>query len=35
MSATTMRTHMCGVIVSDDWVEARYLLAFGIPRARR
>jgi hypothetical protein len=33
--ATVLRTHMCGVIVSDDWVEARYLLAFGIPRARR
>jgi hypothetical protein len=33
--ATVLRTHMRGVLVSDDWIEARYLLAFGIPRARR
>jgi hypothetical protein len=26
---------MRGVLISDDWVEARYLLPFGIPRARR
>jgi hypothetical protein len=32
---TVLRTHMRGVLVSDDWIEARYLLAFGIPRARR
>ena len=33
--ATVLRTHMRGVLVSDDWIEARYLLPFGIPRARR
>jgi hypothetical protein len=33
--ATVLRTHMLGVLVSEDWIEARYLLAFGIPRARR
>ena len=33
--ATVLRTHMRGVVLSDDWVEARYLLAFGIPRSRR
>lgn len=33
--ATVIRTHMRGVIVSEDWVEARYLLPLGIPRARR
>ena len=33
--ATVIRTHMRGVIVSDDWVEARSLLALGIPRAKR
>jgi hypothetical protein len=33
--ATVIRTHMRGVIVSDDWIEARYLLPLGIPRARR
>ncbi len=33
--ATVLRTHMRGVLVSDDWVEARTLLALGIPRARR
>jgi hypothetical protein len=33
--ATVLRTHMRGVVISDDWVEARSLLALGIPRARR
>ena len=33
--ATVVRTHMRGVVLSDDWIEARYLLALGIPRARR
>ncbi|HEY3818405.1 MAG TPA: hypothetical protein VGL81_14625 [Polyangiaceae bacterium] len=33
--ATVLRTHMRGVIVTDDWVEARSLLALGIPKARR
>jgi hypothetical protein len=33
--ATVLRTHMRGVLVSDEWVEARYLLPLGIPRARR
>jgi hypothetical protein len=33
--ATVVRTHMRGVLVSDQWVEARYLLPLGIPRARR
>lgn len=33
--ATVLRTHMRGVVVSDEWIEARYLLPFGIPRARR
>jgi hypothetical protein len=33
--ATVLRTHMRGVVVGDDWVEARSLLALGIPRARR
>jgi hypothetical protein len=32
---TVLRTHMRGVLVSDEWIEARYLLALGIPRARR
>lgn len=32
---TVARAHMRGVLVSDDWIEARYLLPFGIPRARR
>lgn len=32
--ATVIRTHMRGVIVTDDWVEARYLY-MTIPRARR
>jgi len=32
---TVLRTHMRGVLVSDDWIEARSLLALGIPRARR
>jgi hypothetical protein len=26
---------MRGVLVSDQWIEARYLLPLGIPRARR
>lgn len=34
-AATVLRTHMRGVIVTDDWIEARYLLPLGIPRARR
>jgi hypothetical protein len=34
-AATVIRTHMRGVIVTDDWVEARDLLALGIPRAKR
>jgi hypothetical protein len=33
--ATVLRTHMRGVIVTDDWVEARSLLPLGIPRAKR
>jgi hypothetical protein len=33
--ATVLRTHMRGVLVSEDWIEARYLLPLGIPRARR
>jgi hypothetical protein len=33
--ATVVRTHMRGVLVGDEWIEARYLLPFGIPRARR
>jgi hypothetical protein len=33
--ATVLRTHMRGVLVSDQWIEARYLLPLGIPRARR
>jgi len=32
---TVLRTHMRGVLVDEDWVEARYLLPLGIPRARR
>lgn len=32
---TVLRTHMRGVLVSDEWIEARYLLVLGIPRARR
>jgi hypothetical protein len=34
-AATVVRTHMRGVLVSEDWVEARSLLPLGIPRARR
>jgi hypothetical protein len=30
-----LRTHMRGVILSEDWIEARTLLFLGIPRARR
>lgn len=33
--ATVIRTQMRGVIVAEDWVEARFLLPLGIPRARR
>jgi hypothetical protein len=33
--ATVIRTQMRGVIVTDDWIEARSLLPLGIPRARR
>jgi hypothetical protein len=33
--ATVLRTHMRGVLISEDWIEARYLLPFGIPRAKR
>jgi len=33
--ATVLRTHMRGVIVGDEWLEARYLLPLGIPKARR
>lgn len=33
--ATVIRTHMRGVILTDDWIEARWLLPLGIPRARR
>jgi hypothetical protein len=33
--ATVIRTHMRGVLVGDDGLEARFLLPFGIPRARR
>jgi hypothetical protein len=32
---TALRTHMRGVLVSEEWIEARSLLALGIPRARR
>jgi hypothetical protein len=34
-AATVLRTHMRGVIITDDWIEARYLLPLGIPRAKR
>ena len=34
-TATVLRTHMRGVVVSEDWIEARSLLFLGIPRARR
>lgn len=33
--ATVIRTNMRGVVVGDDWIEARYLLMLGIPKARR
>jgi hypothetical protein len=33
--ATVIRTQMRGVLVTDDWIEARSLLPLGIPRARR
>jgi hypothetical protein len=32
---TVVRTHMRGVILSDDWIETRRVMALGIPRARR
>jgi hypothetical protein len=32
--ATVIRTHMRGVIVTDDWIEARYL-QMTIPKAKR
>jgi hypothetical protein len=32
--ATVIRTHMRGVLVSEDWIEARYL-QLTIPKARR
>ena len=32
---TVLRTHMRGVLVSEQWIEARYLLPLGIPKARR
>ncbi|MDP8998530.1 MAG: hypothetical protein M3O46_00280 [Myxococcota bacterium] len=32
---TVLRTHMRGVLVGDQWIEARYLLPLGIPKARR
>ena len=32
---TVLRTHMRGVVLSEDWIEARSLLLLGIPRARR
>jgi hypothetical protein len=32
--ATVVRTHMRGVIVTDDWIEARYLY-MTIPKAKR
>jgi hypothetical protein len=33
--ATVLRTHMRGVLVSEEWIEARYLLPLGIPKAKR
>ena len=33
--ATVLRTHMRGVVVGEQWIEARYLLPLGIPKARR
>jgi hypothetical protein len=32
---TVVRTHMRGVVLSDDWIETRRVLPLGIPRARR
>lgn len=32
---TVVRAQMRGVVVSADWIEARYLLALGIPKARK
>jgi hypothetical protein len=33
--ATLVRTHMRGIIVQRDGIEARYVLPFGVPRVRR
>lgn len=33
--ATVIRATMRGVVVSSDWIEARYILPLGIPRARK
>jgi hypothetical protein len=33
--ATVIRSSMRGVVVSSDWIEARYILPLGIPRARK
>jgi hypothetical protein len=33
--ATVLRTHMRGVVVGEHWIEARYVLPLGIPKARR
>jgi hypothetical protein len=32
---TVVRTHMRGVVLSEDWIETRRVLPLGIPRARR
>jgi hypothetical protein len=33
--ATVIRAQMRGVVVSADWIEARYLLAMGIPKTKK
>lgn len=33
--ATVLRAHMRGVVISADWIEARYLLPLGIPKTSR
>ena len=33
--ATVVRAHMRGVVLSPDWIESRYLLPLGIPKASR
>lgn len=33
--ATVARAHMRGVVLSPDWIESRYLLPLGIPKASR